>query len=133
MKKRIFNTLAFLSSTVTISVSPAMASQYFDEFYNFCRESTAMCVVSAPTHLPMITLMMITVGPLELSLRGKVNQAVAVAQEPAFMVLNNQTDANQNPLFTNAVSELKKENPQIRDVNDQEMAAIILKIGEQLY
>lgn len=135
MKKQIINTFSSLTIVSTMSSfagAAELSRSLFDNFSGHCKDNIAPCIISAPTTLPMATLIVITVGPLALTMDGKANEAVAAAQEPAFMVLNNLQDANENPLFQNAVTELKKENPQLREVSDQELASIILKIGEQL-
>lgn len=131
MRKNIFTGLLIYTAIGTAG-SSAIA---FDEteIIRDCIVKQPLCLTSIPTLIPMFTLVNITGGAVEISLAGKANEAIAAAQEPAFLILNNQNKEVHNPLFVNAVLELKKQNPQISEISDLEMAAIILRIGEQTH
>ncbi|MGZ3775825.1 MAG: hypothetical protein ACXVCY_18540 [Pseudobdellovibrionaceae bacterium] len=128
MKNRIAKIA--LAMTVISVGSSAMASDLLRTLH--CDRSVGDavgCVISSPT----ITSMVLLVAPVALSMDSKANEAVAAAQEPAYMVLNNEPGATDNPLFQNAVTILKKEVPEIKTANDEQMAALILKLGEQSF
>lgn len=124
MKKNTFtgNTVAAfifivgMSSLVMAQPISHMTSAYF--------HTPLGALTFLPTALPAMSI--------HLTLSQAANQAVLAAQEPAFMVLNEQADANEDPLFKNAVSELTKANESLQKLSDQEIAAIILSIGENL-
>lgn len=127
MKKNIFSTLVVIGLFGGVS-SSVMGSELIPPCSN-----KGLCATFAPTGLPVFFIVgLFTVGPVEVTMDKKANEAVVAAQEPAFMVLNNQVDAKENPLFKNAVAELKKNNPKIQDSGDQEMASVIMQIGDQL-
>ncbi|MGZ3774554.1 MAG: hypothetical protein ACXVCY_12270 [Pseudobdellovibrionaceae bacterium] len=124
MKKKVFFYTNIVAVIVGLGICPLAMARPLSHSISAYFHSDFGALTFLPTALPALTVKFIT------SLTA--NQAVLAAQEPAFLVLNGQEGAEENPLFKNAVSEIIKDNEHLKSLNDQQMAAIILNIGESI-
>ncbi|MGZ3768495.1 MAG: hypothetical protein ACXVCP_07465 [Bdellovibrio sp.] len=134
MNNQIFKLMLAVSLTGGLTSSTVHASEM-----SKCSDSQMNCLIFLPTLIPVTALMAVLypfygsykmADAMTKSCKGRCNEAVMAAQEPAYMVLNSEPDALENPLFQDAVKELKKANVQIEKAGNQEMAALILTLGQ---